>query len=59
MIKVPRSVFILELKEEAVKMVIEGGPGRPGRENAGLKMEREILKNATAYFAGESLEGAR
>lgn len=52
-------MFILELKEEAVKMVIEGGPGRPGRENAGLKMEREILKNATAYFAGESLEGAR
>ena len=30
MIKVPRSVFILELKEEAVKMVIEGGPDRPG-----------------------------
>jgi transposase len=29
------------------------------KENAELKMEREILKNAAAYFAKESLKGTR
>ena len=29
------------------------------RENAELRMERDILKNATAYFAKESLKGTR
>ena len=29
------------------------------RENAELRMERDILKNATAYFAKESLRGTR
>lgn len=29
------------------------------REIAELKMERDILKNATAYFARESLKGTR
>ena len=29
------------------------------REIAELKMERNILKNATAYFVGESLKGTR
>ncbi len=102
--KIPRSVFTEEFKEEAVKMVIEGGLSQPEacrrlslanstlarwvrqarngglptaaakrapvtegemevarlkREIAELKMERDILKNATAYFARESLKGAR
>ncbi len=29
------------------------------RENAELRMERDILKKATAYFAKESLRGTR
>jgi len=29
------------------------------RENAELKMERDILKKAAAYFAKESLPGTR
>ena len=29
------------------------------RENAELRMERDILKKATAYFATESLRGTR
>jgi transposase len=29
------------------------------KENAELKMERDILKNAAAYFAKESLKGTR
>jgi transposase len=29
------------------------------KENAELKMEREILKKAAAYFAKESLKGTR
>ena len=29
------------------------------KENAELKMERKILKNAAAYFAKESLKGTR
>ena len=102
--KIPRSVFTREFKEEAVKMVIDGGLSQPEvcrrlslanstlarwvrqardgrlpaadakrtpvtegemevarlkREIAELKMERDILKNATAYFARESLKGTR
>lgn len=101
--KIPRAVFTKEFKEEAVKMVIDGGlsqsevcrrlslgsstlarwvrQARNGtlsatakrnpvteeemeisrlkREVAELRMERDILKNATAYFAKESLKGTR
>jgi transposase len=99
--KIPRRVFTEEFKEEAVKMIIDGGLSIPEasrrlsvakstlarwvmqarkgslvvkrspvsendmevarlkREIAELKMERDILKNATAYFAKESLKGAR
>jgi len=101
--KVPRSVYTKEFKEEAVKMVAEGGLSIPEvsrrvsvnessirywikrakegglwnggeqrpvtaeqmevarlrREVAELKMEREILKKAAAYFAKESLRGTR
>jgi transposase len=102
--KIPRSAFTEEFKEEAAKMVIEGGLSQPEvcrrlslanstlarwvrqakkrglstaaakrtpiteeemevarlkREIAELKMERDILKNATAYFAKESLKGTR
>jgi len=102
--KVPKSVFTKEFKEEAVKMVMEGGLSIPEvgrrlsvpkstlahwvkmskegklsdggrkqkvvtveqmelarlkREVAELKMEREILKKAAAYFAKESLPGTR
>jgi transposase len=99
--RIPRAVFTKEFKEEAVKMVIEGGLSQPEvcrrlsignstlsrwvrqakngvspircnriteeqmelsrlkREIAELKMERDILKKASAYFAKESLEGTR
>ena len=101
--KVPRVAYTREFKEEAVKMVTEGGlsipevgrrisvsPSTVGywvksakegrlsaggrqravtgeqmemarlkRENAELKMERDILKKAAAYFAKESLRGTR
>jgi len=102
--KIPRNVFTREFKEEAVKMVRDGGLSIPEvgrrlslpkstlarwvkqarkgglpagtakrspvtegemeiarlrREIAELKMERDILKNATAYFARESLKGTR
>jgi transposase len=99
--KIPRRVFTEEFKEEAVKMIIDGGLSIPEagrrlsvakstlarwviqarkgslvvkrspvsekdmefarlkREIAELKMERDILKNATAYFAKESLKGTR
>jgi transposase len=102
--KIPRSVFTQEFKEEAARMVTEGGlshgevcrrlsiadstlargvrhtreGGRSGlttkrapvteeemelarlrKENAELKMERDILKNAAAYFAKESVKGTR
>jgi transposase len=99
--KIPRGVFTKEFKEEAVRMVIDGGLSIPEasrrlslpkstlarwvrqarkggfavkrspvtegemevarlkREIAELKMERDILKNATAYFARESLKGTR
>ncbi len=102
--KLPKSVFTKEFKEEAVKMVMEGGLNIPevsrrlsipkstlahwvkkskegklsdssGRQKAvtgeqmelarlkreivELKMERDILKKAAAYFAKESLPGTR
>ena len=102
--KVPKSVFTKEFKEEAVKMVLEGGLNIPEvgrrlsipkstlahwvkvskegklsdsnrkekvvtveqmelarlkREIVELKMERDILKKAAAYFAKESLPGTR
>jgi transposase len=102
--KLPKSVFTKEFKEEAVKMVLEGGLNIPEvsrrlsipkstlahwvkiskegklsvrggkqkaftaeemeharlkRENVELKMERDILKKAAAYFAKESLPGTR
>ena len=101
--RIPRAVFTKEFKEEAVKMVTEGGLSqaevcrrlsigdstlarwvrqakdgkfpataqrkpvteeemeisRLKRENVELRMERDILKNATAYFAKESLKGTR
>jgi transposase len=102
--KIPRSVFTKEFKEEAVKMVMEGGLTQPEvcrrlslanstlarwvrqakkgglstavgkrapvteeemelarlkREVAELKMERDILKNAAAHFAKESMKGTR
>jgi transposase len=38
---------------------IEVELARVKRENAELKMEREILKKAAAYFARESLPGTR
>lgn len=99
--KIPRSVFTREFKEEAVRMVVEGGLSIPEvgrrlslakstlarwvaqakkgglvvkrvpatgkdmevarlkREIAELKMERDILKNASAYFTRESLKGTR
>jgi transposase len=102
--KLPKSVFTKEFKEEAVKMVMEGGLKIPEvgrrlsipkstlahwvkmskegklsdsgrrqkavsveqmelarlkREIVELKMERDILKKAAAYFAKESLPGTR
>jgi len=102
--KIPRGYYTRELREEAVKLVMEGGESVPEvgrrlsispstirywvkaskegklqevgkqqkpltevemelhrvkRELALVKMERDILKKATAYFARESLPGTR
>ena len=38
---------------------IEMELARVKKENAELRMERDILKKATAYFARESLPGTR
>jgi transposase len=102
--KIPRSMFTQEFKEEAAKMVTEGGlshgevcrrlsianstlarwvrqarnggvpassakrspvteeemeMARLKREIAELRMERDILKKASAYFAKESLKSTR
>jgi transposase len=101
--RIPQGVYTKEFKEEAVKMVTEGGLSIPEvgrrlsiakstiaywvklaregtlsdnsrqkpvtgeqmevarlkREVAELKMERDILKKAAAYFAKESLLGTR
>jgi len=100
----PRAIYTRELREEAVKLVSEGGVSIPEvgrrlsissstirywvkaskegklqevgrqqrpltelemelvrvkRELAQVKIERDILKKATAYFAKESLPGTR
>jgi transposase len=102
--RIPRGIYTKELREEAVKLVTEGGlripevgrrlsvaastirywvkANREGklkdvgrqqrplteiemelsrvkRELAEARMERDILKKATAYFAKESLPGTR
>ena len=102
--RIPRAIYTKELREEAVKLVTEGGfsipevgrrlsvspstirywvkANREGklrdvgkqqrplteaemelarvkRELAEVRMERDILKKATAYFAKESLPGTR
>jgi transposase len=102
--RIPRAVYTRELREEAVKLVVEGGftvrevgerlsipyqtikywlkMDRKGklsdvgrqqkalteaemellrvkRELAEVKMERDILKKAAAYFAKGSLPGTR
>ena len=55
MIKVPRSVFILELKEEAVKMVIEGGLSRPG----GMPRRLSLAGSALALRVVQAKRGGR
>jgi len=102
--RIPRAIYTRELREEAVKLVNEGGFSIPEvgrrlsvaastirywikankegklkevgkqqrpltevemelarvkRELAETRMERDILKKATAYFAKESLPGTR
>ena len=102
--RIPRAIYTKELREEAVKLVTDGGitipevgrrlsiapstlrywvkaqeKGKLGevgkdrrpltdlemelarlkRELAIVKMERDILKKAAAYFAKESLPGTR
>ncbi len=102
--RIPRGIYTKELREEAVKLVTEGGFSIPEvgrrlsvaastirywikanqegklrevgkqqrpltevemelirvkRELAEVRMERDILKKATAYFAKESLPGMR
>jgi len=102
--RIPRAIYTRELREEAVKLVSEGGVSIPEvgrrlsissstiwywvkaskekklqevgrhqrpmtdlemelvrvkRELAQVKIERDILKKATAYFAKESLPGTR
>jgi transposase len=102
--RIPRAIYTKELREEAVKLVTEGGMSIPEvgrrlsvaastlrywvkadregklkdvgkqqrplteiemelvrvkRELAEARMERDILKKATAYFAKESLPGTR
>jgi len=102
--RIPRAVYTKELREEAVKLVTEGGLSIPEvgrrlsiatstvrywvkasregklqevgrhqravtevemelarvkRDLAQVKMERDILKKAAAYFAKESLPGTR
>ena len=102
--RIPRGIYTKELREEAVKLVVEGGESIPEvgrrlsispstirywvkaskegklrevgkgqkpltelemelarvkRELALVKMERDILKKAAAYFAKESLPGTR
>ena len=102
--RIPRAIYTKELREEAVRLVTEGGLSIPEvsrrlsvaasairywvkanregklkdvgkqqrpltememelarvkRELAEVKMERDILKKATAYFAKELLPGTR
>jgi transposase len=102
--RIPRAIYTKELREEAVKLVTEGGVSIPEvgrrlsiapstlrywvqanregklkevgkhqkplsememelvrvkRELAEVKMERDLLKKAAAYFAKESVPGTR
>ena len=102
--RIPRGIYTKELREEAVKLVMEGGFSVPEvgrrlsvspstirywvkadregklqevgkqqrplteiemeltrvkRELAEVRMERDLLKKAAAYFAKESLPGTR
>ena len=102
--RIPRAIYTKELREEAVKLVTEGGLSIPEvgrrlsiahstvrywvaanregtlkevgkqqrpltememelarvkRELAEVRMERDLLKKAAAYFAKESLPGTR
>ena len=102
--RIPKAIYTREVREEAVKLVTEGGLSVPEvgrrlsiapstisywvrahragtlarvgghqkalsdvemelarlrRENAELRMERDILKKAAAYFAKGSLPGTR
>jgi len=84
--RIPYGKYSKEFRQEAVKLVIEGGLSIPEagrrlslapstlgnwlrevemenyrlrRELAEVKMERDILKKAAAYFAKESQRGAR
>ena len=102
--RIPRAIYTKELREEAVKLVTEGGLSIPEvgrrlsiapstlrywvtanregklkevgkqqmpltememelarvkRELAEMRMERDLLKKAAAYFAKESLPGTR
>ena len=102
--RIPKAIYTKEVREEAVKLVTEGGLSVPEvgrrlsiapstisywvrahkagtlsrvgsqqkpltdlemelarlrRENAELRMERDILKKAAAYFAKGSLPGTR
>ena len=62
--KSKRAAYTIEFKREAVRLV-EGGQGKPvsveqmelarlRAELAQVKIERDILKKATVYFARES-----
>lgn len=102
--RIPKAIYTKELREEAVKLIVEGGLSIPDagrrlsiaastlrywvkankegklkdvgkqqkpltegemelarvkRELAEVRMERDILKKAAAYFAKESLLGTR
>lgn len=48
-----------EVNGHRVVTETEAECARLRRENAELRMERDILKKASAYFASESLRGAR
>jgi hypothetical protein len=68
--RLPRGRYTKEFREEAVKLAEVGKGYRPlsevevelgnlRRELARVKMERDILRKAAAYFAKESQEGTR
>ncbi|OPY66951.1 MAG: hypothetical protein A4E63_02389 [Syntrophorhabdus sp. PtaU1.Bin050] len=52
-------LFAFELSERIPVTEEEMEIARLKREIVELRMERDILKNATAYFARESLKGTR
>ena len=47
------------MNHRKLKEVLDMELARPKRELAEVKMERDILKKAAAYFARESLPGTR